>query len=107
MWNSLSKDEKNQYSAQARTEKVQTQQNMKKIEIRLGMSLRKPVCAYSLFMKDHRQKTQQNNPLLDHVEVMKLVSNMWKNLSAEERKAYNDRAEADKTRYQKDRLIFS
>ena len=80
---------------------------MKKVEVRLGMTLKKPVCAYSLFMKDHRQKTQQNNPQFDHIQVMQLVSNMWKNLPESQKQKYNQLAEADKARYHSDQLIFS
>ena len=54
MWNSFSKAEKNSYVIAARQEKITMQQNMKQLEAKLGKKLKKPVCAYSLFVKERR-----------------------------------------------------
>ena len=80
---------------------------MKKVEEKLGRKLKKPVCAYSLFVKENRQTTQQQNPYMGHVEVMQIVSSMWRSLDAEHRNIYTKQAEIDKVRYQNDRMLFS
>ena len=50
MWNSFSKVQKNPYVIAARQEKITMQRNMKLLETKLGKKLKKPVCAYSLFV---------------------------------------------------------
>ena len=56
---------------------------MKQLEIKLGKKLKKPVCAYSLFVKERRQLIHLSNPNLDHVEVMQQLSAEWQNLDTE------------------------
>ena len=58
-------------------------------------------------MKDNRQSIQHANPSLDHVEIMKIISTMWKELPGNVRRQYDERAQADKLRYQEDIQIFS
>ena len=79
---------------------------MRIIEKELGKKLRKPVCAYSLFVKQRRHNIQAANPELDHVGVMKMLSTQWKQLSADELKLFQDLAEEDKVRYEEDCIEF-
>ena len=64
------------------------QKNMRVLEQKLGKKLRKPVCAYSLFVKDRRQSIQFENPDIDHVGVMQTLSREWKDLSKARRDDY-------------------
>ena len=53
-------------------------ENRKIIEEKLGKRIKKPVCAYSLYVQDIRQQIKDRNPLVPHVEIMKIVSQHWK-----------------------------
>lgn len=77
----------------AKRDKQKARRDLSIVEKSLGKKLKKPVCAYSIFMQDHQQETQERNPKLKHSEVMKKVSNMWKKLSDKRRKRYTDRAQ--------------
>ena len=44
---------------------------------------------------------------MGHVEVMQIVSSMWRSLDTEQRSIYTKQAEIDKIRYQNDRMLFS
>ena len=54
-WASYSKLEKKAFSKEAKSEKKATSKNLKAIEEKMGRKLKKPVCAYSLFVKDNRK----------------------------------------------------
>ena len=43
---------------------------------------------------------------MHHIEIMKIISQQWKLLSAHQKKAYHDRALTDKERYEIDRQQF-
>lgn len=58
-WANFSKLEKKQFSKEAKVDKKTTANNLKAIEEKMGRKLKKPVCAYSLFVKDYRKKIQE------------------------------------------------
>lgn len=57
LWAKLTKKEKKKYSKEAKGDKQLIANNLKAIEEKMGMKLKKPVCAYSLYVKDMRQHT--------------------------------------------------
>ena len=58
---------------------------MKAIEEKLGKKIKKPVCAYSLFVQEKRNQLKEKYPEMHHVEIMKTISMLWKNLEANKR----------------------
>lgn len=81
--------------------------NLKAIEEKLGRKLKKPVCAYSLFVKENRNLTQKNNPGKSHVDIMQILSRQWKSLENDVRQVYEKKAEEDKHRYNQDQIMFN
>ena len=70
--------------------------NLRLLETKLGKKLKKPICAYSLFVKQRRQTIQLEHAELDHIGVMKTLSLEWKKLDESVRKDYEEKAELDK-----------
>jgi len=67
LWASFSRKDKRQYNKEVKKDKQQVADNLKAIEWKMGRKLKKPVCAYSYYVKDKRQLTQQENPGMVHV----------------------------------------
>ena len=53
------------------------------------------------FSKEMRPKIQEKNPEASFGETGKLLGEAWKNVTDEEKKKFEDMAEADKGRYKK------
>ena len=58
LWAECSKSKKVEYKKKASQQKEKANLNLKLIEEKLGLKFKKPVCAYSLFVKDYRKETQ-------------------------------------------------
>ncbi|KAI9261758.1 high mobility group box domain-containing protein [Sporodiniella umbellata] len=56
--------------------------------------------AYMFFSQDNRAVVKEENPNATFGEIGKLLGEKWKNLTDDEKKPYNDKAEADKKRYE-------
>ena len=54
LWAKLTKKEKKKYSKEAKGDKKAVANSLKAVEDRMGRKLKKPVCAYSLYVKDTR-----------------------------------------------------
>lgn len=50
----------------ARNEKLEARKKLRHVEKILGKKLKKPVCAYSIYMQEFRQPTKDKNPKLTH-----------------------------------------
>ena len=70
LWAKLSKKEKKRYAKEVKGDKKAVADSMKALEERMGRTLKKPVCSYSLYIKDTRQQTQMENPTFTHVQIM-------------------------------------
>ena len=57
----------------SRHEKQISKQIQDELEKNIGKSIKKPLCAYAIYVKDVRLQAQQSNPHLHHVQIMKLV----------------------------------
>ena len=57
--------------------------------------------AFMFFSKEMRPKIQEKNPEASFGETGKLLGEAWKNVTDEEKKKFEDMAEADKGRYKK------
>ena len=63
---------------------------------------KRPLSAYNLFFKEHRPKLHKEyNEELGFKELGKMIGARWRALSEEERKVYEDGAQADVIRYHK------
>lgn len=58
---------------------------------------KKPFSAYMLFGKDFREKSVKKDTKA--TDVMRLIGEAWKKISAKDKKKYDDLAEKDKVRY--------
>jgi hypothetical protein len=60
---------------------------------------KRPLSAYILFCKDHRDEIKNKNPNFKITEITVALGEMWKNVSDKKRKEYQEMADSDKTRY--------
>jgi len=61
---------------------------------------KKSMSAYILYSNDVRDKVRQTNPGIAFGEVAKKISEQWKNITASEKKKFEDKAAKDKQRYE-------
>ena len=59
------------------------------------------------YVKAIRPKMMRENPEMQFVEIMKTVGRNWTAMSAEEKKPYQERHEADKQRFAEEALSFT
>lgn len=74
VWANYNKEEKKQFSKEAKQDKKATATSLKAIEEKMGRRLKKPVCAYSLFVKEYRKTILEKSPKMPHVDIMKEIS---------------------------------
>lgn len=68
---------------------------------------KRPQSAYFIFMQENRSKIQQENPDITSIgSIAKIVGQMWKDLTNEERKPYQDIANEQKKLWQKEMEEF-
>ena len=72
----------------------------------MGFKLKKPVCAYSIYMQEHRPIEKSKNPHLSQAQLMKSVSDDWRSLPAKQKKKYEDEARRETLRYARDTILF-
>ncbi|KAL1916519.1 uncharacterized protein VTP21DRAFT_5710 [Calcarisporiella thermophila] len=68
---------------------------------------KRPLSAYMLFSQEKRKQVLEENPDVKFTEVGKLLGAMWKELSEEEKKIYNDKASKDKERYEREKADYT
>lgn len=69
----------------------------------MGEPPKKAKNAYMFFANDKREEVKQANPDLKMKEVLSKLGEMWREMSAEEKKPYEDKAAEDKERYNKEK----
>ncbi|XP_033900372.3 PMS1 protein homolog 1-like [Acipenser ruthenus] len=62
-------------------------------------TVRQPMSASAIFEQEIRPRILEENPKASLQEIISSVEDMWKNLSEEEQKKYEDKAEKDMDRY--------
>ena len=62
---------------------------------------KKCLSAYMIFVRETWCKIQKDNPDMHVLQIMKEVGSSWQNLSPEERKVYQQKADEDKIWYRK------
>eukprot|EP01026_Neomeris_dumetosa_P037379 TRINITY_DN30267_c0_g1_i1.p3 TRINITY_DN30267_c0_g1~~TRINITY_DN30267_c0_g1_i1.p3 ORF type:complete len:110 (-),score=27.71 TRINITY_DN30267_c0_g1_i1:291-620(-) len=63
---------------------------------------KKPMGAYMWFSKVKRVEVKEKYPSKKVTEIGKILGEMWRNLTEEEKKEFQDMAADDKKRYEKD-----
>ena len=63
---------------------------------------KKPQSSYFHFMNSKRGEVKEADPSLKFGELTKKLTDMWKNLTPEEKQVYEDLAARDKERYQEE-----
>ncbi|KAI8885347.1 HMG box protein, partial [Backusella circina FSU 941] len=59
--------------------------------------------AYMFFSQANREKIKQENPDATFGQLGKILGEKWKAMSEDDKKPYNDKAKADKERYEKEK----
>jgi len=67
---------------------------------------KKPLSGYLFFSTEVRGKIKDANPDFGFGDITKEISRQWKTLSATQRKPFDDKAEADKARYEKEKSAY-
>ncbi|OQE28400.1 hypothetical protein PENSTE_c003G10093 [Penicillium steckii] len=62
--------------------------------------------AYMFFANDNRDKVREENPGITFGQVGKMLGDKWKALSESERKPYDQKAAADKKRYEEEKAKY-
>jgi hypothetical protein len=65
---------------------------------------KRPLTAYTCFVKDVRSRTMQDNPDKSFQQVAAMVGKRWKELSDQERAPYRNQALLDSERFQREKL---
>ena len=64
--------------------------------------IKRPMSSYFLFMNDRRNKFKDDNPDMTMCQITKALTEVWKKLTDEEKKKYEDQANKDRTRYEQE-----
>merc|ERR1711879_839273 len=67
---------------------------------------KKAQSAYMIFCNENRPIVKEENPDASFGEMGKLLGARWKELSDEGKKPYNDKAEQDKGRYEREKQAY-
>ncbi|KAL2860618.1 high mobility group box domain-containing protein [Aspergillus pseudodeflectus] len=63
--------------------------------------------AYMFFANENREKVREDNPGISFGQVGKMLGEKWKALTDKERKPYDDKAAADKKRYEEEKAQYN
>ncbi|OGM42139.1 non-histone chromosomal protein 6 [Aspergillus bombycis] len=63
--------------------------------------------AYMFFANDNREKVREENPGISFGQVGKMLGEKWKALSDTERRPYEEKAAADKKRYEDEKASYN
>ncbi|CDH53379.1 nucleosome binding protein [Lichtheimia corymbifera JMRC:FSU:9682] len=63
--------------------------------------------AYMFFSQEQRSTVKEENPEATFGDIGKLLGQKWKELTDEEKKPYQDKAVADKQRYEEEKAMMS
>ena len=93
IWKSLDSDDKQQYDQMAAEDKERYKEEMENVSEeakgKAKASVKRGKSGYNFFCKDKRAEVKEENPDLDHLEITRLLAEMWKNLKTEDETEYN------------------
>lgn len=67
---------------------------------------KRPLSAYMLFSQDKRAEVKEEKPDVTFGEIGKILGAKWKEADEAERKPYEDKAAAEKARYEKEKAAY-
>ena len=67
-----------------------------------GTKIKRPMSSYFLFMNDRRNKFREDNPDMTMCQITKALTEVWKKLTDEEKKKYEDMVAKDRIRYEQE-----
>jgi hypothetical protein len=59
------------------------------------------------FANEQREKVREDNPGISFGQVGKMLGEKWKNLGDEDRRPYEEKAAADKKRYEEEKATYN
>lgn len=68
---------------------------------------KRPLSGYMYFSNEYREVVRSENPSINFGQVSKILAEKWKNLGLDDRKPYEEMADNDKKRYQKEKDVYS
>ncbi|KAL1968320.1 hypothetical protein VTN77DRAFT_1849 [Rasamsonia byssochlamydoides] len=63
--------------------------------------------AYMFFANEQREAVREQNPGISFGQVGKLLGERWKSLTEEQRRPYEEKAAADKKRYEDEKASYN
>ncbi|WWD21874.1 non-histone chromosomal protein 6 [Kwoniella shandongensis] len=67
---------------------------------------KRALSAYMFFVQDYRERIKAENPDATFGDVGKLLGIKWKEMNAAEKKPYEDKAQADKKRADRENAVY-
>ncbi|TNY24060.1 high mobility group box domain-containing protein [Rhodotorula diobovata] len=67
---------------------------------------KRPLSAYMHFSQDMRSVVKEENPDVTFGEIGKLLGVKWKEATENDKKPYEEKAKADKERYEKEKAAY-
>ncbi|GAA5862052.1 hypothetical protein JCM8547_001570 [Rhodosporidiobolus lusitaniae] len=67
---------------------------------------KRPLSAYMHFSQDQRASVKEENPEVKFGEIGKILGARWKELDEDDKKPYEEKAKADKARYEKEKAAY-
>ncbi|BGP58039.1 hypothetical protein JCM8202_001722 [Rhodotorula sphaerocarpa] len=67
---------------------------------------KRPLSAYMLFSQDKRAEVKEEQPDVSFGEIGKILGSKWKEATPDEKKPYEDKAAAEKVRYEKEKAAY-
>jgi len=106
LWKHLPKVERERYHTEAKDDKkryLQELENFSKTHPSESIHnktkknhIKKPCSAYAIFLKEMKKLIKSQSPELKMADVLKIVSEKWKNLPEKEKRIYQERAQIEK-----------
>ncbi|CAI2370029.1 unnamed protein product [Moneuplotes crassus] len=122
MWRGLSENEKQPYNDQEKQDKARYLREKelymqamkgsiwdKSKQVRARKQRKRPKCACSPFFYFHKQRRveiEEENPTLDHKEIIDKLGAEWRALSDEQKKPFVELSKQDELRYEREKKEF-
>lgn len=102
MWSQVSDEEKAKFETMAAAEKEKHDEAMKAYvdSTKVEGLMKRPQSAYFQFINANRAKIQEEHKITSIGEVGKKAAELWKAMSAENKKPYEDQYQKDKAEYE-------
>jgi len=99
------KKKKNNPKKESKSSKRDEKQNKRKRQKEEGAPKR-PITSYMFFSQEKRNEVKNDNPDASFGDLGKIIGNLWKNISPEEKEKYEKKAREDKERYKREMEEF-